>query len=80
MEETENAKWCVFKVPQFITLVWKIGYVIPTNQMQYDAADKEMDQKDNLLIAEYILEGTVLQNVCKIKQLGVPVTEDLRWN
>ena len=47
--------------------------------MQYDAADKEMDQKDNLLIAEYILEGTVLQNVGKSKQLGVPVTEDLRW-
>ena len=54
--------------------------MIPANQMQYDAADKEMDQKDNLLIAEYILEGRVLQNVGKIKQLRVPVSEDLRWN
>ena len=30
--------------------------------------------------AEYTLEGTILQNVDKIKCLEVTITENLRWN
>ena len=32
------------------------------------------------VIATYTLEGTVLENVDRIKYLGVTKTNDLRWN
>ena len=41
-----------------------MGYEISTCQMQYDAADKKMDQE-----ASYTLEGTDLENVESINTL-----------
>ena len=32
------------------------------------------------VIATYTLEGTVLENVDRIKYLGVTITKNLRWN
>ena len=32
------------------------------------------------VIATYTLEGTVLENVDRIKYLGVTITNDLKWN
>ena len=55
----------------------EMGYDISTCQMQYDANNKETDQKSH---ASYPLEGTVLENVERIKYLGVTITNDLRWN
>ena len=55
-----------------------MGYEISTCQMQYDAADKKMDQEEPCFI--YTLEGTDLENVESIKYLGVTITSDLRWN
>ena len=54
-----------------------MGYEISTCQMQYDANNKETDQKDP---SSYTLEGTVLKNVENIKYLGATITNDLRWN
>ena len=34
----------------------------------------------NKIKASYTLEGTVLENVDNIKYLGVPITNDLKWN
>ena len=45
--------------------------------MQHNADYKETDQKDQ---CSYSLEGTVLDNVEKIKYLGVTITNDLKWN
>ena len=36
--------------------------------------------KLDLKLAEYTLEGIILQNVDKIKHLRVTIIEDLRWN
>ena len=41
--------------------------------MQYDAGYEETDQED-----QYSSEGTVLDNVEKIKYLGVTITNDLK--
>ena len=50
----------------------EMGYEISTCQMQYDANNKETDQKDPCFI--YTLEGSVLENVENIKCLGVNIT------
>ena len=42
----------------------EMGYEISTRQMQYDANNKETDKK---IHASYTLEGTVLENVERIK-------------
>ena len=42
-----------------------MGYEIQTHQMQYEAADKETDQKS--MMSTLYIEGTVLQNVDKLK-------------
>ena len=55
----------------------EFGHEIPTSQMQHNADYKETDQKIN---ASYSLEGRVLDNVEKIKYLGVTITNDLKWN
>ena len=34
----------------------------------------------SIIQASYTLEGTVLENVDNIKNLGVTITSDLRWN
>ena len=34
----------------------------------------------NKIQASYTLEGTVLKNVDNIKNLGVTITNDLKWN
>ena len=53
-----------------------MGYEISTSQMQHDAVDK----KHNKIQASFSLEGTVLENVESIKDLGVTNTNDLKWN
>ena len=53
----------------------ELGHEVPTNQLQHDADYKETDQKIN---ASYSLEGTVLDNVEKIKYLDVTITNDLK--
>ena len=53
-----------------------MGCEISTSQMQHDAADK----KHNKVQDVYTLEGTVLENVERIKYLGVTSTSDLKWN
>ena len=54
----------------------EIGYEISTCQMQYDANNKETDQKDPCSA----LDGTVLENVECIKYIRVTITNKLRWN
>ena len=46
----------------------EMGYEIPTCQMQYNANNKETDQK---IHASYTLEGTVCENI-----KGVIITND----
>ena len=36
-------------------------------------------KRTNKIEASYTLEGTVLENVDSIKNLGVTITQDLRW-
>ena len=55
----------------------ELGHEVPTSQMQHNANYKETDQKDQ---SSYSLEETVLENVEKIKYLGVTITNDLKWN
>ena len=46
--------------------------------MQHDAAD---DKRTNKIQASYALEGTVIENVERIKSyLGVAIINDLKWN
>ena len=45
--------------------------------MQYDQLTRKRVKK---VIATYTLEGTVLENVDRIKYLGVTITNNLRWN
>ena len=57
-------------------LVKEMGYEISTCQMQHDANNKETDKKK--IHASYTLEGSVLENIESIKDLGVTITNDLR--
>ena len=54
----------------------ELGHEVPTSQMQHNANYKETDKKK--INASYSLEGTVLENVEKIKYLGVTITNDLK--
>ena len=56
----------------------ELGHEVPTSQMQHNADYKETDKKN--INASYSLEGTALENVEKIKYLGVTITNDLKWN
>ena len=40
----------------------------------------QLTKKHNKIQASYTLEGTVLENVDRIKYLGVTITSDLKWN
>ena len=54
-----------------------MGYEIPTCQMQM----MQLTRKHlNDIQASYTLEGAVLENVDRIKYLGVIITNDLRLN
>ena len=55
-----------------------LGHEVPTSQMQHNADYKETDEKN--INASYSLEGTAVENVEKIKYLGVTITNDLKWN
>ena len=55
----------------------ELGHEVSTNQMQHNADYKEMDKKDQIN-ASYCLEETVLDNVEKIKYLGITITNDLK--
>ena len=61
----------------FRVLGKELGYEIPTSQMQYNADYKETDKKIN---ASYSWKATVLDNVEKIKYLGITIINDLKWN
>ena len=56
----------------------ELGHEVPTSQMKHNADYKETEQKHQF--AAYSLEGTVPDNVEKIKYLGVTITNDLNWN
>ena len=45
--------------------------------MQHDAADRKRIKQ---IHASYTLEGNDIENVESIKNLGVTITNDLRWN
>ena len=53
-----------------------MGYEIPTCQMQHEQLTRKHLNK---IQASYTLEGSVLENVDKIKYLGVTITNDLKW-
>ena len=53
----------------------EMGYDISTCLMQYDANNKETDQKDPC----FIYSGGNGHRKCR-KYLGVTITNDLRWN
>ena len=40
----------------------------------------QLTNKHNKIQASYTLEGSVLENVERIKYLGVTITSDLKWN
>ena len=53
----------------------ELGHEVPTSQMQHNA-----NYTEKKINASYSLDGTVLENVEKIKYLGVTITNDLKWN
>ena len=55
----------------------ELGHEVPTVKCNIMQITRKQIKKIN---ASYSLEGTVLDNVEKIKYLGVTITNDLKWN
>ena len=77
IKDTEDTVKLQEDIDRFRMLGKELGHEVPTSQMQHNVDYKETDKKIN---ASYSSEGSVLENVKKIKYLGVPITNALKWN
>ena len=60
----------------------ELGHEIPTSQIicKCDADYKESDQEDQCFLYLRGNAETILDNVEKIKYLGITITNDLQWS